>query len=212
MAVGNAKLGDAFTTFAAPAPEKQGILSKTKAALARKIDELEERIQEGYRPETTISPAAPPGWTLLDKAGGGAVVLVGTDDGRLVTLISPSGYWKDGDFARKAKAAPEGANALAFRTQLYRHSYDGARSVEYRWSEDEGWMTGKISDVDPKSIGRMQEAENQRQFEEHLERMGAEVASIEDDSERAAKMGELLKAISRSSFNRGWKEQGFGWW
>lgn len=148
--------------------------------------------------------------TLLDLSAGSSVALIGTPEGRLVVALSASGPWKPQEF-REAVKAP---GKTVMQEFVYRHSYDGARRVRILWDNaNKAWLTGGAEDADPKSVGRATPALAQEEFEAGLSEMATSLLTEKgiDNPALADELAKLIQAISRHSFNRAWKEQGYGW-
>lgn len=148
--------------------------------------------------------------TLLDLSAGSSVALIGTPEGRLVVALSASGPWKPQEFKEPSKAPGK----TVMQEFVYRHSYDGARRVRILWDNaNKAWLTGGAEDADPKSVGRATEALNQEEFEAGLNDMATSLLAEKgiENPVLAGELAKLIQAVSRHSFNRAWKEQGYGW-
>jgi hypothetical protein len=202
------------------------VVTKARNAVSKVQESLDDKLEKLYtHPETPTATAtdirepvvkartkSATDWTLLDRAAGNSICLVGLPDGRVSLVMAMSGGpWKDTDFKR----ATEVASSMSMSTVVYRHTYEDARKVKIRFTGGE-WFTGGAEATKPDQVGRPTPALHMESYEAQLRMLAAEALDGfkvgEDPASRARVVGDLLVAVAKHSFNRGWKEIGFGFW
>lgn len=178
-------------------------------------DELMEAVVESADGPLERAPAKPE-WTVLDRAPGGVMVLVGLSDGRTAVCCSGSGPWSSDDFSKASPPPKTPGFALKMHSHVYRHSYESARRVEVYFDDDrKTWYAENARTVEPKEAGRATPVINQEAYEQALgevarQTLDAAVAG-EDPEIRIERFRKVLVMVAKHSFQRGWKELGFGW-
>lgn len=189
-----------------------GSIPKTaKRVVAGLAASLEARVAATYGDPDLVTVRPVPTWTRLDDTGTG-VVLAGGLDGRIALMMSMSGRWGKDDFQPPATLV---AGVKPSGSIVYRHAYEKARRVQARFVEGLWYVFGAI-DVDPTTIGRLTPTFNQDVYHAQLLALAREIVTEcppgKDPEASARKFAEVLRVVAETSFNRAWKEVGFGWW